>query len=114
LANYTGSLEYSASFQDETGSAYSPDSTYWIASYTKLITTIAARQCVGRGLFSLEYAADVKTLIPQRAEFNEIIREADESGEPLLEKVTTDLTSRHLLTHTSGVGYDVSGPFLQS
>lgn len=96
LTNYTGNLEYSASFQYETSSAYSADSTYWIASCTKLLTTIAALQCVELGLFSLDSAEDVRRLIPERAEFNEIIRGADESGEPLLEKATTDLTLRDL------------------
>lgn len=54
LNGIPGSLEYSSSFHHASDSELSPDSTYWIASCTKLMTTIAPLQCIERGLFSLD------------------------------------------------------------
>ena len=89
------------------------DTMFWIASCTKLMTTIAALQCVERGLFSLDSADDVRRFIPELATSDDIITGLDESETPVVEKATRAITLRHLLTHTSGVAYDASNPLLQ-
>jgi CubicO group peptidase (beta-lactamase class C family) len=86
--------------------------TFWIASCTKLMTTIAALQCVEQGLFFLDSADDVRRLIPERTAFDDIVTGISESGSLVVDKATTRITLRHLLTHTSGVSYDVSDPRL--
>lgn len=113
LNNFLGSLEYTASFHHNANSRLSAHSTYWIASCIKLMTTIAALQFIERGLFSLDSSDDVKRLIPELTISKDLITGIDESGSPIIEKTTTDLTLRHLLTHTSGIGYDACSPLLQ-
>ena len=76
------------------------------------MTTIAALQCVERGLFSLD--EHVSILLPELnspdilAEFN------SETGQPVLKKATKNITLRQLLTHTSGLGYDFLSPLLKA
>ena len=43
------------------------DSTFYVASCTRLMTTICALQCVEKGLFSLDSSEDVKRPIPEMA-----------------------------------------------
>lgn len=81
-----------------------PDTTFWIASCTKLLTTIAALQCVERG--QLELDADISTILPEWTDPS-ILSGFDEStGAPRLSNATKKITLRHLLTHSSGMGYD--------
>ena len=72
------------------------------------MTTIAALQCVERGLFTLDSAEDVKRLIPERTSFNDILTGFDDSGNPVFKKAAAEITTRQFLTHTSGVGYDLT------
>lgn len=44
--NRDGSFHYTQAFGDEVGKPDGTDSVYWLASATKLITTIAVMQCV--------------------------------------------------------------------
>ncbi|KAI8931085.1 hypothetical protein NX059_012096 [Plenodomus lindquistii] len=85
--------------------------TMWIASCTKLVTTIAAMQCVERGLFSLDNAAHVDRLVPEW-QHPSILTGFDDDGAPLLQPARRKITLRHLLTHTSGIAYDVFVPNL--
>lgn len=89
------------------------DSTYWIASCTKLITTICALQCVEKGLFFLDSPEDVKRLIPEMADA-EILTgfDATSDGAPITQKAEKKFTLRQMLTHSSGMGYDAFNPAL--
>ncbi|KAJ6515376.1 putative transesterase [Mycena sanguinolenta] len=79
------------------------DDVLCIASATKLLTTIAALQCVDDGL--LDLTGDLSTFAPELT--SKPVLSAD--GESL-EKQARPLTLQMLLTHTSGSAYDVMSP----
>jgi CubicO group peptidase (beta-lactamase class C family) len=81
-----------------------------MASCGKLIATIAALQCVERGLISLDTPID--TILPELAQ---PLVFTDPHG-PDLSTVParTQITLRHLLSHTSGLAYDFFEPKLQA
>ncbi|MEZ5597190.1 MAG: serine hydrolase domain-containing protein [Pseudomonadales bacterium] len=84
--------------------AMSEDSVFWIASMTKAITSVAALQLVERGLLDLDApAADVR---PELASI-QVLDGFDADGNPILRAPRRAMTLRHLLTHTSGFGYDI-------
>ena len=80
--------------------------TFWIASCTKLLGTIATLQCVERGQVALD--EPVGRILPELAEL-EILHFRDDSDGPQLTttKTTSQITLRQLLCHTSGVAYDM-------
>ncbi|CAK7219182.1 hypothetical protein SBRCBS47491_003759 [Sporothrix bragantina] len=81
----------------------SVDSYMWVASCTKLMTAIAALQCVEKGLLTLD--DDISVFVPEWTE-RKILRGFDEAtGIPLLEAAKGKLSLRMLLTHSSGLGY---------
>ena len=80
-----------------------PDSVIWIASMTKAITGAAAMQMVERGRFGLDTpAADV---VPEIAR-KEVLVSIGADGAVKTRPARKPITLRHLLTHTSGMGYD--------
>lgn len=87
------------------------DNVMIIASCTKLITSIAALQCVGRGLLTLD-----ESLTKHLPELNdlkvlEINEDSTKVQEPFRYKdISSTPTLRQLLTHTSGLGYDMLPP----
>jgi len=83
----------------------------WIASCTKLMTCIAVMQCVERGLLDLD--ADVTPILPEVKAMDLLTGFDPETGKPLLQKPTQTLTLRMLLTHSSGMSYDIFDPALQ-
>ena len=84
------------------------DSIFRIASMTKPVTSVAAMQLYERGAFDLDDA--VGKYLPPLAEV-QVLDGFDENGRPILRPPATPLTVRHLLTHTSGLGYELwSGP----
>jgi CubicO group peptidase (beta-lactamase class C family) len=83
----------------------------WIASCSKLVTTIAALQCVERGLFTLDDPTAVDRLLPEWKD-PEILTGFTEDGKPILQPAKEKITLRKLLTHTSGVAYDMMHPML--
>ncbi|OIW30087.1 putative D-aminoacylase, partial [Coniochaeta ligniaria NRRL 30616] len=86
----------------------SVDTCMWFASCAKLMTAIAALQCVERGLLSLD--DDISTVLPEWKE-REILRGFDETtGEPILNKTEGKISLRMLLTHSSGLGYAMIDP----
>ncbi|KIV81332.1 hypothetical protein PV11_03523 [Exophiala sideris] len=97
------------SMDPDKASSMNLDTTFWIASCTKLLTTIAALQCMEKGLLSLD--ADVSEILPEW-ETSDILTGFNESGEPQLSKTTNTITLRQLLTHSSGMGYDFLSPEL--
>lgn len=89
---------------DETARPFAMDTMYWIASSTKLITSIAALQCVERGLFGKKGTDVVIGDVLEGWEGVDIIERFD--GEtPVMRKATEKITLRRLLTHSSGMGY---------
>jgi CubicO group peptidase (beta-lactamase class C family) len=88
------------------------ESTYWIASCTKLLTSVCALQQVEQGKVDLD--EDITRILPEMKEFPVI--EADETapGGFTLKPRQKQITLRHLLTHTSGVGYDFISPLIQA
>ncbi|VUC29174.1 unnamed protein product [Clonostachys rosea] len=104
------------------GSALTPDTVTWIASLTKLTTSVAAMQLVEKGLIGLD--DDVRKIIPQLQNLKVIIGfegegdqgpkiniEAHEGG-PIPEDIKGPITLRQLLTHSSGFCYDLRHPLL--
>ena len=98
----------------------------WIASFTKLMTTIAILQCIEKEKLSLD--TDVTSILHELSDLK-ILTGFDESGEPTLKEKGAVITvwsvnylmlfraslnnQRHLLTHTSGLSYDLFHPLLQ-
>lgn len=83
--------------------AMSVDDVFAIFSTTKAITATAALQLVEEGLLDLDrpasdYAPDIGTL--------QVIEGFDDAGEPILRAPKSVPTTRQLLTHTGGFGYD--------
>ena len=80
-----------------------PDTVFAIFSTTKAITATAALQLVEEGKLDLDapakqYAPDIGTL--------QVIEGFDDAGEPRLRPPASDVTTRQLLTHSAGFGYD--------
>lgn len=83
--------------------ALKTDSVIWIASMTKAITGAAAMQMVEQGKLGLDTpAADI---VPEIAR-KEVLVSVDADGTVKTRPPARAITLRHLLTHTSGMGYD--------
>ncbi|RMY26944.1 hypothetical protein D0866_10500 [Hortaea werneckii] len=78
------------------------DAMFLLASMTKLLTSIAALQLVEAGLIKLD--DDVSKILPEVGE-QKILKGFD-GDSPILEDRKNPLT--HLLSHTSGFGYDLA------
>ena len=81
----------------------STDSTFALFSTTKAITGTAVLQLVEDGKLDLDapakdYAPDIGSL--------KVIEGFDESGQPRLRAPKRDVTTRMLMLHTAGFGYD--------
>ncbi|KAI9737715.1 MAG: hypothetical protein M1818_005719 [Claussenomyces sp. TS43310] len=83
------------------------DAIYWIASCTKLMTAISALQCVERGQFTID--EDVTRLLPELKDIEVQTGFEKATDVPVLAKAKNKITLRHLLTHTSGLGYGKFG-----
>lgn len=81
-----------------------PDTIFWLASFTKLVTAIAALQLVERGLIGLDTPVD--KILPAMADYC-VLDDFGRGGEPLLRPARRPITLRHLLAHCSGLGYDL-------
>lgn len=79
------------------------DSVLWIASMTKAITGAAALQLVERGKLSLD--APAAEILPEIAR-KEVLVSIGADGTIKTRPARRPITLRHLLTHTSGMGYD--------
>lgn len=80
-----------------------PDSVIWIASMTKAITGAAAMQMVEQGKFGLDTPA--AEVVPEIAR-KEVLVSVGAGGTVTTRPAKRPITLRHLLTHTSGMGYD--------
>lgn len=79
------------------------DGLFQIASMSKAITSVAALQLVEGGLVGLD--DPVGRWLPELAD-PQVLEGFSDAGEPLLRPANGAITLRHLLTHTSGLGYD--------
>ncbi|RAL61708.1 hypothetical protein DID88_002776 [Monilinia fructigena] len=109
-----GKLHYAKAFGsqtlDEPSAPMNLDSVMWFASCTKLFTTIAAMQCVERGLLSLD--GDICEVLPEFKGIQILTGFDKESEKPVLIDNHKTITLRHLLTHSSGLAYDFFDPLL--
>ena len=87
------------------------DDVLCLASATKLITTIAALQCVEDGLLTLN--GDLSSITPKLATKQIIMGFSDDEKVPLLEPPAGPITLEMLLTHSSGLGYDFLNPHVR-
>ncbi|KUJ18834.1 beta-lactamase [Mollisia scopiformis] len=89
----------------------SKDTVFFLASTTKLVTAVAAMQCVERGLISLDDPVGKHLPEIDNAKVIEGWRQ-DENGkeEPILRQATSQVTLRQLLCHTSGVSASIFDP----
>ncbi|MFT5391606.1 MAG: methyl acetate hydrolase [Gammaproteobacteria bacterium] len=78
------------------------DTLFYIASMTKAVTSVAAMQCVERGDLDLDTPAS--EVLPMLANAP-LLTGYDDAGQPMVRPAKTPITLRHLLTHTSGLGY---------
>lgn len=77
---------------------------------TKLMTSVAALQCIEDG--TLELDKDVRPLLPQMGKYGVITGFDEDKNEATLVPDSTPITLRMLLSHTSGQEYDWLGPLL--
>jgi methyl acetate hydrolase len=85
------------------------DSVFRVASMTKAITGAAAMQLVEKGRIGLEQP--VGDILPVVRDVK-VLEGFDGDGTPRLRDPKAPITLRHLLTHTSGYGYDIFNPDL--
>jgi len=105
MARLGDGAEYLAAFGRRSVVAPDPmttDTIFWIASMTKLVTSIVALQLIEEGALTLD--APVASILSAFADLP-ILDGFDDGGQPRLRKATDDPSVRHLLTHTSGLAY---------
>ena len=85
-----------------TGAPMALDTIFQIASMTKAIASVAALQLVERGALALD--APIGGVLPGLAD--PMVIDGFDGDLPRLRPARRPITVRHLLTHTSGLGYD--------
>ncbi|RFU32323.1 hypothetical protein B7463_g4024, partial [Scytalidium lignicola] len=95
------------SLENEPPQPLAVDDCFVLASCTKLMTSVAALQCVDRGQVGLD--DDLSKIIPEIQDID-VLTGFDESEEPILKKAVNKITLRNLLTHTSGFTYPAMQP----
>ncbi len=85
-----------------TGRPMALDTLFQIASMTKAIVSVAAMQLVERGLLTLD--SPIGDLLPDLAV--PMVIDGFDGEAVRLRPARRPITLRHLLTHTSGLGYD--------
>jgi len=83
--------------------AMTADTVFAIFSTTKAIGGTAVMQCVEEGLLDLD--APAKHYAPEIGEL-QVLEGFDGSGNPKLRPPKSDITTRQLMLHTAGFGYD--------
>jgi CubicO group peptidase (beta-lactamase class C family) len=93
------------------GRAMTADALFKIASMTKPITSAAVMQLVEQGRIALD--DPVVKHLPQFAKLSVFESFDPATGDYRLRPAAEAVTIRHLLTHTSGLGYDFISPTLR-
>ncbi|TQV77904.1 serine hydrolase domain-containing protein [Denitrobaculum tricleocarpae] len=83
--------------------AMTGDTVFAIFSTTKAIGGTAVMQCVEEGLLDLD--APARDYAPEIGELM-VLEGFDDAGAPRLRKPKTEITTRQLMLHTAGLGYD--------
>jgi methyl acetate hydrolase len=94
-----------------TGRPLTADGLFRIASMTKAITSTAAVQLMEQGKFALE--DPVEKYLPEMAKLPVFDSFDAKTGNYRLHPSTKPITVRHLLTHTSGLGYPFTSATLR-
>lgn len=92
-----------AGVRDTVAIGHAEDAVFQLASMTKAIVSVAAMQLVEAGRLSLD--APIGDLLPDLAA-PRVITGFAEDGSVQTRAAVRPMTLRHLLTHTSGMGYD--------
>ncbi|MBI1188940.1 MAG: serine hydrolase [Alphaproteobacteria bacterium] len=79
----------------------------WLASMTKPIVSVAAVQLIERG--AIDPDAPARTYAPALGDI-QVMTGFDAAGAPILRPPAGEITMRHLLTHTSGLAYELFNP----
>lgn len=91
--------------------AMSKDTVFFLASTTKLVTAVAAMQCVERGLICLDEPLGKHLPEFEHPSIIEGWRPGDGGKEePILRQAESQLTLRQLLSHTSGISASIFDP----
>lgn len=85
------------------GPAMTTDTVFAIFSTTKAITGTAVLQCVEEGTLDLD--APAKTYVPDIGKL-QVLEGFGADGKPKLRAPSRDITTRMLMLHTAGLGYD--------
>jgi CubicO group peptidase (beta-lactamase class C family) len=80
------------------------DTVVWIASMTKAVTGACAMQLVEQGRLALD--APIANVLPQLAQ-PQVLEGFSPDGSPRTRPAKRPITLRHLLTHTSGLVYEI-------
>ncbi|KAI4748657.1 beta-lactamase family protein [Aureobasidium sp. EXF-12298] len=86
------------------------NSILFLASMTKLLTSIAAMQIIEKGLISLD--TDIAPYLPELAA-QPILHGFDDNDKPILTERKNTIKFVHLLTHSAGTAYDKMIPMLE-
>jgi methyl acetate hydrolase len=86
-----------------TGEPMTTDTVMAIFSTTKAITGTTALQLVESG--DLDLDAPASTYVPALGDV-QVLDGFDDAGQPVLRAPKSDITTKHLLLHTAGFGYD--------
>ncbi|KIW86472.1 hypothetical protein Z517_01870 [Fonsecaea pedrosoi CBS 271.37] len=81
------------------------DHLFWLASQSKLMCAVAAMQTVERGLIGLD--DDIAPHVPELAALEVLDGGEDDKGVPTTKPRQNKITLRLLLSHQSGLGYDI-------
>jgi methyl acetate hydrolase len=97
-----GATDKGIAYEGAFGPSITADSVFWIASMTKAITATACMQLVEQGKLRLDQP--MGKLLPQ-LESPKVLDGFDADGRPKLRPAKSEITLRHLLTHTAGFTY---------
>ncbi|ODM18981.1 hypothetical protein SI65_05598 [Aspergillus cristatus] len=90
------------SIEDPSSPPINSSTKMWVASMTKAVTASAALQLVEQGKLSLD--DPVWEYLPELEGF-QVLEGFTDAGGPIYRAPRTQLTIRHLMTHTSGLRY---------